>query len=167
MIRGRKVACTVHISVIPKGRVGRLQGRALSHLCPPYSRPIARSLDSTAECRTPFREPLQFIVIAVMSVMSGAFPDTYGVFYMTVNCGCVWGPSCHRHRGKGLGKRFSRYRDGDDAHDGHLRAYSRQGALLYFVGSLTPSTLPDKPDAQSKEPLTYAIFEATSGVGFV
>ena len=30
--------------------------------------------------------------------------------------------------------------DGHDAHDGHLRAYSRQGALLYFVDSLTPST---------------------------
>ena len=27
----------------------------------------------------PFREPLQFIVIAVMSVMSGTFPDTYKV----------------------------------------------------------------------------------------
>jgi hypothetical protein len=25
--------------------------------------------------------------------------------------------------------------------------------------------LTDEPDAQSKEPLTYAIFEATSGVG--
>jgi hypothetical protein len=37
----------------------------------------------------------------------------------------------------------------------------------YFVGSLTLSTKPDKPDAKSKEPLTYAIFEATSGVGFV
>jgi hypothetical protein len=31
------------------------------------------------ECRTPFRELLHFIVIAVMSVMSGTFPDTYGV----------------------------------------------------------------------------------------
>jgi hypothetical protein len=31
----------------------------------------------------------------------------------------------HRHQEKGLGKRFSRYRDGDDAHDGPLRAYSR------------------------------------------
>jgi hypothetical protein len=31
------------------------------------------------ECRHPFREPLQFIVIAVMSVMSGTFPDTYRV----------------------------------------------------------------------------------------
>jgi hypothetical protein len=28
----------------------------------------------------PFREPLQFIVIAVMSVMSGTFPDTYRGF---------------------------------------------------------------------------------------
>jgi hypothetical protein len=32
-----------------------------------------------------FREPLQFIVIAVMSVMSGTFPDTYGLFYVTIN----------------------------------------------------------------------------------
>src|SRR5215216_4521901 len=30
--------------------------------------------------------------------------------------------------------------DGHDAHDGPLRAYSRQGAHLYFVGYLTPST---------------------------
>jgi hypothetical protein len=63
----------------PKGRAGRLQRRALSALCSPYSRPIARSLDLRAECRTPFREPLQFIVIAVMSVMSGAFPHTYRI----------------------------------------------------------------------------------------
>jgi hypothetical protein len=28
----------------------------------------------------PFREPLHFIVIAVMSVMSGTFPDTYRGF---------------------------------------------------------------------------------------
>jgi hypothetical protein len=39
--------------------------------------PIAPSLDLTAECRTPFREPLQFIVIAVMSVIGGTFPHTY------------------------------------------------------------------------------------------
>ncbi len=63
--------------------------------------------------------------------------------------------------------RYSRYRDGHDAHDGNIRAYSRQGAHLYFVGSLTPSTKPDEPDAESKESRTYAIFEATSGVGFV
>jgi hypothetical protein len=31
------------------------------------------------EWRTPFRKPLQFIVIAVMSVIGGTFPDTYGV----------------------------------------------------------------------------------------
>src|ERR671914_595689 len=30
--------------------------------------------------------------------------------------------------------------DGHDAHDADIRAYSRQGALLYFVGSLTLST---------------------------
>jgi hypothetical protein len=46
---------------------------------------IGRS-SNTYQLLQPFREPLQFIVIAVMSVISGAFPDTYGVFYMTVNC---------------------------------------------------------------------------------
>ena len=78
-----------------------------------------------------------------MGVISGTFPDTYGLFYVTINSWRVRGPSRHRHayrhRGKGLGKRFSLYRNGHDAHDGHLRAYSRQGALLYFVDSLTPS----------------------------
>jgi hypothetical protein len=64
----------------PKGRAGRLQRRALLPLRSHCSRPIARSLDSTAECRTPFRKRLQFIVIAVMSVMRGTFPYTYRVF---------------------------------------------------------------------------------------
>jgi hypothetical protein len=61
--------------------------------------------------------------------MSGTFPDTYGVFYMTVYRWRVRGLSCHRHgyrhRGKGLGKRLTRRRDGDDAHDADIRAYSR------------------------------------------
>ena len=69
----------------PKGRVGRLQRRALSRLCSQCSRPIAPFLDLTAESRIAFREPLQFIVMSVMGVISGTFPDTYGVFYMTVN----------------------------------------------------------------------------------
>ena len=42
-----------------------------------------------------------------------------------------------------------------------------EGMRLYFVGYLSPSTKPDEPDAQSKESRTYAIFETTSGVGFV
>jgi hypothetical protein len=42
-----------------------------------------------------------------------------------------------------------------------------EGMRLYFVGSLRASTEADEPDAQCKEPLTYAIIEATSGVGFV
>jgi len=53
---------------------------------------------------------------------------------MTVNCWCIRGPSRHRHRGKWLGKRFSRYRDGNDAHDGDIRADSREGVHLYFLG---------------------------------
>jgi hypothetical protein len=49
--------------------------RSLSRLCSSCFRPSPIS----GECPTLFREPLQFIVIAVMSVMSGTFPDTYGV----------------------------------------------------------------------------------------
>jgi hypothetical protein len=71
----------------------------------------------------------------------------------------------YRHRGISLGNRFSHYYDGDDARDGHIQAYSRQGMSRYFVGSLTPSTEPDEPDAKSKESRTYAILEATDGVG--
>jgi len=73
-----------------------------------------------------------------MSVMRDTYPDTYGVFYMTVNRWRVREPSPHRHgyrhRRKGLGKLLPRYHDGDDAHDDELRAYSRQGAHLHFVG---------------------------------
>src|SRR5918994_1410398 len=58
---------------------------------------------------------------------------------MTVKRLRVRGPSRHRHpyrhRGKGLDKRFSRYRDGHDAHDADIRAYSRQGRRLHFVGA--------------------------------
>jgi hypothetical protein len=112
----------------PKGQTRGLQRRALSHLCSPYSRPIARSLDSTTECRTPFRKVLQFIVIAVMSVISGTFPYTYGIFYVTIDSWRVRGPSRHRHgerhRRNALPKPLTRRRDGDDA---HIRAYSRQG----------------------------------------
>jgi hypothetical protein len=80
-------------------------------------------------CCHPFREPLQFIVIAVMSVISGTFPDTNGVFYVTIKSWRVRGPSRHRHgdrhRRNTLPKRLPRYRDGDDAHDGHLQRFSR------------------------------------------
>jgi hypothetical protein len=70
-----------------------------------------------------------------MSVISGTFPDTHGVIYMTVDCWRVRGPSYHRHgehHGEiGLPRRLTRRRDGDDA---HIRAYSRQGMSRYFVG---------------------------------
>ena len=38
------------------------------------------------EGRTAFREPLHFIVMSVRSVISDAFPDTYKILYMTMNC---------------------------------------------------------------------------------
>ncbi len=37
------------------------------------------------ECRTAFRETLRFIVMSVITVIRGTFPDTYRVIYMTVN----------------------------------------------------------------------------------
>src|SRR5215211_9544292 len=77
-----------------------------------------------------------------MSVMSGTFPDTYGVFYMTVDCQCIWGPSRHRHgerhRRNALPKRLSSYYDGDDAHDDGLRTFSwgphraKAGGTLHY-----------------------------------
>ncbi len=71
-----------------------------------------------------------------MSVMSGTFPDTYGVFYVTINSWRVRGPSrhCHgeRHRRNSLPKRLTRRRDGDDAHDGGLQTLSRNPAVLYI-----------------------------------
>jgi hypothetical protein len=131
MIRGRKVACTGHISVIPKGRVERPQRRASSHVRPGPS----RHLSPPKRVPLPLREPLHFIV---MSVISGTFPDTNGVFYMTVDCRCIRGPSRHRHgerhRRNALPKRLTRRRDGDDANDDELRMRSRQGMRLYFVG---------------------------------
>ena len=46
------------------------------------------------------------------------------------------------------------------------------GLILYRGAPLLrrlsyPLNLPDEPDAESKESCTYAIFEVTSGVGFV
>ena len=73
-----------------------------------------------------------------MSVISGTFSDTKGVFYVTINSWRVRGPSRHRHderhRRNALPKLLSRYRDGDDAHDGHLRAYSRAPLPLIGIG---------------------------------
>jgi hypothetical protein len=59
-------------------------GVALCRPCTLYTPAHHSIYHLRKECPTPFRKPLQFIVIAVMSVMGGTFPDTYGVFYMTV-----------------------------------------------------------------------------------
>ena len=60
------------------------------------------------ECRHPFRISVQFIVMTVMSVTSGTFPDTYGGFYMTVDCWRVRGPSRHRHVHRHRGNRIDK-----------------------------------------------------------
>jgi hypothetical protein len=112
------------------------------------------------------RKPVQIIVMSVTVVTLPVFIE------LLRDAACTL--SRDRHvivmvsvtRRNALPKRLIRRRDGDDVHDGPLRAYSRQGAHLYFVGPY-PFNLPDEPDAQSKESRTYAIFEAISGVGFV
>jgi hypothetical protein len=63
--------------------------------------------------------------------------------------------------------RFSTWCDGRDACDGRFQAFSRQGVPSLLRRLSYPVNLPDEPDAQSKESRTYAILEATGGVGFV
>jgi hypothetical protein len=46
---------------------------------------ILGSSSDTYQLSHPFRESLRFIVITVISVMSGTFPDTYGILYMTMD----------------------------------------------------------------------------------
>jgi hypothetical protein len=48
----------------------------------PAPRTVARP---QIECRHSFREPLHFIVITVISVISSIFSDTYGILCMTVD----------------------------------------------------------------------------------
>jgi len=43
------------------------------------------SSSDTYQLSHPFKEPLQTIVITVISVMSGTFPDTYGILYRTMD----------------------------------------------------------------------------------
>jgi hypothetical protein len=142
-----------------RGEAGGSRRGAASHV-DSFVLPIFlahRTSPISGECPTPFREPLQFIVIAVMSVIRGTFPDTYGVFYVTINSWRVRGPSRHRHderhRRNALPKRLTRYRDGDDAHDADIRAYSRQRVHLYFLGSLTPQPDPTNPTRRARSPL--------------
>jgi hypothetical protein len=153
-----------------QGQAGRLQRRASSHVRSLCSRPVARSLDSTAECRTPFREPLQFIVMSVMSVMRGTFPYTYGVVCMTVNRWCVRGPSCHRHgerhRRNALPKQLPRSGDGDDAHDGPLRAYSRQRVSLYLLGAYPFHPDPTNPTHRARSPIPMRSLRSLAASGY-
>jgi hypothetical protein len=60
-------------------------GVALCRPCTPYNPAHHSIYHLKIGCRHPFRKPLQFIVIAVMGVIGGTFPDTYGVIYMTVH----------------------------------------------------------------------------------
>jgi hypothetical protein len=123
----RRSTCSAHSARYSKPRAGRITQMG--------DFPELPTLVDAAPLE---RKPLQFIVMSVMVVMSVTFPHTYRVLYMTVNWWCVPGASCqrhaHRHGENGLDRRLSRYHDGDDAHDGHLRGFSRRGHL-YFVGS--------------------------------
>jgi hypothetical protein len=116
--------------VFGESRGGRLRiGVALCRPCTPYSPAHHSIYHLKIGCRHPFRKPLHFIDIAVMSGMRGPFPFTYRLFYMTVDCWCIRGSSRHRHgerhRRNALPKRLTRSRDGHDAHDADIRAYSK------------------------------------------
>jgi hypothetical protein len=41
-----------------------------------------------------------------MGVISGTFPDSYGILYMTVNRWCICEPSYHRHGERHGGKAY-------------------------------------------------------------
>ena len=120
-------------------------GIALCRTCAPFAPDPLHHLSSPERVPHPFRERLLFIVIAVMSVTRGTFPHINRVFYMTVNRWCIWGPSLHRHgychRRNTLPKRFPRRRDGDDARDGHLRAFSYGGFPATGKGWLQPARI--------------------------
>jgi hypothetical protein len=47
--------------------------------CAPFAPGPSHGFSFRREQRTPFRKPLQFIVIVVMNVISGTFPYTYRV----------------------------------------------------------------------------------------
>ena len=58
----------------------------LCRMCAPPAAGVHHNISRLwNESLTALRISLQFIVIAVTSVISGAFPDTYDVFYKTVN----------------------------------------------------------------------------------
>ena len=113
----------------------------MAHAAVMWASPIARFVGCRhAQASVVLRKAVQIIVMSVTVVTLPVFIGLLRDAAYTLSRL----PSRHRHgyrhRRNALPKRLTRRRDGDDAHDGHLRAYSRQGALLYFVGSLTPST---------------------------
>jgi hypothetical protein len=79
-------------------------------------------------------------------------------------------PSCHRHGERhlrnALPKRLTRRRNGDDAHDADIRAYSRQGMRLYFVGPY-PFNLTRRTRRRKQETPFLCSFRAHNCVGFV
>jgi len=72
---------------------------------------------------------------------------------MTVNGWRVCGPSYQRHGEIGLGMRYSRPDDGDDANDGNIRAYARQWTRLYFVGPYPLHPDPTNPTHRARSPV--------------
>jgi hypothetical protein len=133
-----------------RGRHSELHtGIALCRACAPHA-PAHRTFSRLRrECRTPYREPLQFIVIAVTSVMSGTFPDTNGVFYVTMNCWRVRGPSRHRHderhRRNALPKRPTRRREPCQPNPTNPTRRARSPVPMRSLRSLAASGLSNLP----------------------
>jgi hypothetical protein len=71
--------CTSRERCSGRGRHSELHtGIALCRPCAPHTLGPSQHLPVPKRVAHPFRVPLQFIVIAVMSVMSGTFPNIYG-----------------------------------------------------------------------------------------
>ena len=106
--------------------------------------------------RSPIREPDPFLVLAYRSGFErgqyGAVLVASGRVTVVTAVTTLWkgvlNPWSGRARllpclwpeRKGVLRVCGDSGDGDDVHDADMRAYSRQGAHLYFVGYPTPST---------------------------
>ena len=126
----------------------------LCRTCDPHAPGPSHHLSiSKKSAATAFREPLQFIVIAVMSVMSGTFPDTNTTNYVTINYWSVRRPSCHRH--SRINPRLNGFLATLTVMTLMTLIYGLilfMGAHLYFLGSLTPSTYPTNPTRRTRSP---------------
>ena len=117
-------------SYLLKGRTRELQRRTSSHLCSPYAPAHPMTLISGQSAAEPLEKLCDHwhqgtAVTIVTTLRKGVLHLRSGRARLLP---CLWSEP------KGVLRICGDSGDGDDANDGHLRAYSTQGALLYLVG---------------------------------